>query len=78
MGLFGGEGEDVAAVGDHLTHFAHAFGALRFALIALENFARTGRAGLDGEGDVALAQTITVTDVQSLSRPGTLDAIGSL
>lgn len=68
-GLLGGEGEGFAAFRDHLAHFADAFGTLCFALIALENFTRTRRAGFDGEGDVAFPQTVTVTDVQSRAAP---------
>lgn len=67
--LFGGEGEGFAAVGDHLAHLADAFRALGFALITLENFARTGRAGFDRERHVALSQTVTVAHVQERVAP---------
>ncbi len=63
-GLFSCECKCFAAVGDHLAHFTDAFRALRFALIALKNFAGTGGAGFDGERDVALSQTVTVANVQ--------------
>ena len=75
--LLGGEGEGFAAFRDHLAHFADAFGALRFALIALENIARAGRASLDGARHIALSQTVTVTHVQS-GRLEASVAIGSL
>ena len=63
--LLGGEGVGFARFGDHLAHFTDAFGALRFALIALENIARAGGPGLNGARHVALSQAITVTHVQS-------------
>ena len=62
-GLFGGEGEGLAAVLNHLAHFADAFGALGGALMAFEDFARAGGAGLNGEGHVALAKAVAVADV---------------
>ena len=75
--LFGCECERFAAVLDHLTHLADAFGALGRALVRGENLFGTGRAGLDGLGDITLAKTITVADVQealhvSLTENGSL------
>ena len=63
-GLFGGQGEGLTIVLDHLAHFANAFGALCRALVAHEDIARLGRASLDCEGDVTLAKTVAVADVQ--------------
>jgi hypothetical protein len=62
--LFSRHGEGFAAVLDHLTHFADAFGALGRALMGREDVARTLAALLDGAGDVTLAKTIAVADVQ--------------
>ena len=62
-GLFGREGEGLAAFLDHFAHLADAFGALRRALVAHENVAGTGGAGLDGGGDITLAKTVAVADV---------------
>jgi hypothetical protein len=62
--LLSSERESLPGVLDHLAHLAHAFGALRLALVAGEDIARTHRAGLDGRSDIALAQTVAVTDVQ--------------
>ena len=64
--LFGGEGEGLAVVLDHPAHLADAFGALGGALVAHEDVARLGRASLDGEGDVTLAKTVAVADVQGV------------
>ena len=61
--LFGGEGEGLARIVDHLAHLADAAGALRTALVAVEHVLRTRGARLDGGGDVALAQTVAVADV---------------
>lgn len=63
-GLFGGHGEGVAAVLDHLPHLADALGALGRALVTGEDVARTRRARLDGGGDITLAKAIAVADVQ--------------
>ena len=60
----GGEGEGLARFLDHLAHLADAFGALGLALMAGEDVARAGGAGLDGRGDVALAKAVAVADVQ--------------
>ena len=62
--LLGGEGEGLTAFLDHLAHLADAFGALRLALVTHEDVARTHRARLDGRGDVTLAKTVAVADVQ--------------
>ncbi len=75
--LLGCESVDFAGFRDHLAHFADASGALHFALIALENLARAGGAGLDRARHVALSQAITVTHVQS-GPPRASVAIGSL
>ena len=61
--LFGGDGEGGLGFLDHLAHLADAFGALGRALVPVEDVARTGRAGLDGSGDVTLAKAVAVTDV---------------
>jgi hypothetical protein len=61
--LFSRDGEGFSGVLDHLAHFANAFGALRLALVAGENVARSARAGLDGLGDITLAKTVTVANV---------------
>ena len=63
MQLFGGEGECVAALVDHLAHLADTARALRPALVPVEDIPRPRRTRLDGGGDVALAQTIAVADV---------------
>ncbi len=44
-------------------HVAHAFGALGLAVMTGEDVARTAGSRLDGEGDIALAQTVAVADV---------------
>jgi len=62
--LFGGEGEGFAAVLDHLAHLADALGALGRALVTGEDVAGTRRACLDGGGDITLAKTVAVADVQ--------------
>ena len=77
LGLFRCECERFAAVLDHLTHFADAFGALSLALVAREDVARTAGASLDGLGDITLAKTVTVADVHealhvSLTENGSL------
>ncbi len=69
-GLFRRHGEGGLLLLDHLAHLAHAFGALRRALVAGEDVLGTVRARLDGEGDVALAETVTVANVQG-EAPGT-------
>jgi hypothetical protein len=69
--LFGGDGEGGLGFLDHLAHLADAFGALRRALVAGEDVLGTVGARLDGEGDVTLAKTVTVADVQG-EAPGTL------
>jgi hypothetical protein len=56
--------EGFAAVFDHLAHFTDAFRALGLALIASEDFTGTAGTRLDGEGDVTLAKTVTVANVQ--------------
>ena len=63
-GLFGGEGEGLARLVDHLAHLADAAGALGTALVTVEHVLRTGRARLDGEGHVTLAKAVAVADVQ--------------
>ena len=75
--LFGCECERLAALLNHLTHLADAFGALGLALVARKDVARTTGAGLDGLGDIALAKTVTVADVHealhvSLTENGSL------
>jgi hypothetical protein len=67
--LFGGEGEGLLGVLDHLTHFADALGALGRALIGRENIARPSRARFDGLSDVTLAKAVTVADVQGGTAP---------
>ena len=62
--LLSSEGEGLLRFLDHLAHFADAFGALGRALVAGEDVLRTVGARLDGEGDVTLAKTVTVADVQ--------------
>lgn len=62
--LFGGQGESLAVFLDHLAHLADTFGALGRALVAHEDVAGLRGAGLDGKGDVTLAETIAVADVQ--------------
>lgn len=57
----------MTAVVDHLTHLADAFCALGGAAVARKDIARPLGAGLDGEGDVTLAQTIAVADVHAAS-----------
>ena len=69
--LFRRQGEGGLGVLNHLTHFADALGALGRALVAGEDVLRTVGARLDGEGDVTLAKTVTVADVQG-EAPGTL------
>ena len=69
MGLFGRHGVDLTAFVDHDAHFADAFGALGLALVASEDFTRTGGASLDGEGHVTLAKTVTVADVHAKRTP---------
>lgn len=69
--LFGGDGEGGLGFLDHLAHFAHAFGALGRALVAGEDVLGTAGARLYGLGDIALAKTVTVADVQG-ETPGTL------
>jgi hypothetical protein len=64
LSLLGGEGEGLAGFVDHLAHLADTFGALGLALMAHEDVARTHGAGLDGRGDVTLAKTVAVADVQ--------------
>lgn len=63
--LLGGESEGLTAVLDQLAHLANTFGALRRALVHLEDIAGTSRARLDGCGDIALAKTIAVADVHA-------------
>lgn len=70
-GLFRRNGEGGLLFLDHLTHLAHAFGALGRALVAGEDVLGTVRARLDGEGDVTLTKAVTVADVQG-EAPGTL------
>ena len=62
--LFGGEGEGLARIVDHLAHLADAAGALRTALVAVEDVARPRRARLDGRSDVTFAKAVAVADVQ--------------
>lgn len=75
--LFGCERERLAALLNHLAHFANAFGALGLALVARKDVARTAGAGLDGLGDITLTKTVTVADVHealhvSLTENGSL------
>ena len=77
QGLFGGQGEGVAALLDHLAHLADAFGALGLALVARKDVTRTAGAGLNGLGDITLAETVTVAEVHeelhvSLTENGSL------
>src|SRR5690606_11787989 len=67
--LLGGETEGLLAVLDESPHIADAFSTLGRALSSCEHFARAGRAGLDGRGDVAFANTVTVADVHGRSGP---------
>lgn len=62
--LLSRQGEGLPRLLDHLTHFADAFGALGLALVACEHLARTRGARLDGRGDITLAKTVAVADVQ--------------
>ena len=62
--LFGGEGEGLARIVDHLAHLADAFGALGAALVAIEYVPGTSRARLDGRSDVTFAKAVAVADVQ--------------
>lgn len=62
--LLSSEGEGLPGFLDHLTHLADAFGALGLALVPGEDVARTHGARLDGRGDIPLAQTVAVADVQ--------------
>lgn len=71
LALLRRDGEGGLGFLDHLAHFAHAFGALGRALVAGEDVLGTVGARLDGEGDVTLAKTVTVADVQG-EAPGTL------
>ncbi len=73
--LLSSQGEGLLRFLDHLAHFTDAFGALGLALVPGEDLARTRRARLDGRGDVTLAKTVTVADVQG-GEP--LNANGSL
>ena len=66
--LLGCECERFATVLDHLTHLANALGALGLALVAEEDVAGSGRACLNGGGDISLAKTVAVADVQG-SKP---------
>lgn len=68
--LLGGEGEGLARIVDHLAHLADAFGALRAALMAVENVTGTRRARLDGRGDVTFAKAVAVADVQGAGPGG--------
>ena len=69
--LFGCECERFAAVLDHLAHFADAFGALRLALMAGEDVARSLGARLDGLGHIPLAKAVAVADVHECSTRST-------
>ena len=62
--LFGGEGEGLARIVDHLAHLADAFVALGAALVAIEYVPGTRRARLDGRSDVTFAKAVAVADVQ--------------
>lgn len=62
--LLSSEGEGLLRVLDDLAHFADAFGALGLALVPGEDVTRTHGARLDGRGDVTLAKTVAVADVQ--------------
>ena len=64
--LFGGQGESLAVFLDHLPHLADTLCALGRALVAHEDIARLGGPGFDGEGDVTLAKTVAVADVQGV------------
>tara|TARA_R110000764_G_scaffold113326_2_gene200483 strand:+ start:158 stop:385 length:228 start_codon:yes stop_codon:yes gene_type:complete len=61
--LFGGQSERLLAVLNHLPHLADAFSTLGGALVVCEDFARTRRSGLNGEGDITLAQAVAVADI---------------
>ena len=62
--LFGGVLQGLLGALDHAAHVAHALGALGLALVAGEDVARPGGAGLDGLTHVALTKTVAVADVQ--------------
>ena len=67
--LLGRECVVLTGIGDHLAHFAYAFGTLSGALVAREDVAGPRGPGLDCEGDVALAKTVAVADVHGEGFP---------
>ena len=62
--LFGGETHGLAVLADHLAHVADAARALGLGIAGAEDFGRARGAGFDGGADFALADAVTVADVQ--------------
>ena len=62
--LFGGVAQGLAVIVDHLAHVADAARALGPGLAGDEHLDRTLGASFDGGADLALADTVTVADVQ--------------
>ena len=67
--LFGGVGQGFLAVLDHLAHLADALGALGLATLVTEHVGRAGGPSVDGGAHFALADAVTVTNVQGRSVP---------
>jgi len=61
--LLGGESQGLTTLGDHLAHLAHALGTLGLTALVAEDVGRPTSAGLDGRTNLALANTVAVTDV---------------
>ena len=62
--LFGGEAQGLILLADHLAHVADATRALGLRAACTKDLGRAGGASVDGGADFALADPVTVTDVQ--------------
>jgi hypothetical protein len=62
--LFGGVSHRLTVFIDHLAHLAHALGALGLTALVTEDLGRTAGARVDGGAHFALADAVTVANVQ--------------
>jgi hypothetical protein len=62
--LFSGESEGFAVFLDHLAHLADALGALGLAALVAKDVDRARGASVDGGAHFALADAVTIADVQ--------------
>jgi hypothetical protein len=62
--LFGGVSHRLTVFIDHLAHLAHALGALGLTALVAEDLGRTAGARVDGGAHFALADAVTVANVQ--------------